>query len=114
MDRAISWRMKRPAYAPTTVSSSPSRSRCKTHCPSWNTTGRRKTFPYAYRLEPREAKPFTRLVITRPPAYVRNMSPAEIEEAVKGLKREELAKLASYIPLRATRADPILALAHNA
>ena len=56
-----------------------------------------------------------RLVITRPPAYVRNMSPAEIEEAVKGLKREELAKLASYIPaLRATRADPILALAHNA
>ena len=42
------------------------------------------------------------------------MSPAEIEEAVKGLKREELAKLASYIPLRATRADPILALAHNA
>ena len=43
------------------------------------------------------------------------MSPAEIEEAVKGLKREELAKLASYIPaLRATRAEPILALAHNA
>ena len=56
-----------------------------------------------------------RLVITPPPAYVRNMSPAEIEEAVKGLNREELAKLASYIPpLRATRADRMLALAHNA
>jgi hypothetical protein len=56
-----------------------------------------------------------RLVITSPLAYARNMSPAEIEEAVKGLNREELAKLASYIPaLRATRADPMLALAHNA
>jgi hypothetical protein len=54
-------------------------------------------------------------VITSPLAYARNMSPAEIEEAVKGLNREELAKLASYIPaLRATRADPMLALAHNA
>ena len=62
-----------------------------------------------------EAKPFTRLVITRPPAYARNMNPAEIAQAVKGLNREELAKLASYIPvLRATRADPMLALAHNA
>src|SRR5438045_4169381 len=48
MDRAISWRMKGPAYAPTTASSSPSRNRCKTRCPSWNATGRRKTFPYAY------------------------------------------------------------------
>lgn len=54
-------------------------------------------------------------MITRPPAYVRNMSPAEIEEAVKGLNREELAKLASYISaLRATRADSMLVLAHNA
>ena len=60
---------------------------------------------------PREAKRFTRLVITRPPFYARNMSLAEIEEAVKGLNREELAKLASYI---AGRADPMLALAHNA
>ena len=43
------------------------------------------------------------------------MSPAEIAQAVKGLNREELAQLASYIPaLRATRADPMLALAHNA
>jgi hypothetical protein len=43
------------------------------------------------------------------------MSLAEIEEAVKRLNREELAKLASYIPaLRATCADPMLALAHNA
>jgi hypothetical protein len=43
------------------------------------------------------------------------MSLAEIAQAVKGLNREELAKLASYIPaLRATRADPMLALAHNA
>jgi hypothetical protein len=66
-------------------------------------------------MRPREAKPFTRLVITRPPAYVRNMSLAEIAQAVKGLNREELAKLASYIPaLRATCADPMLALAHNA
>ena len=49
----------------------------------------------------------------RPPAYARNMSPAEIEEAVKGLNREELAKLASYIPARrATRADPRIALTH--
>jgi hypothetical protein len=32
---------------------------------------------------------------------------------VKGLNREELAKLASYIPvLRATRADPMIALTH--
>jgi hypothetical protein len=43
------------------------------------------------------------------------MSLAEIEEAVKGLNSEELAKPASYIPaLRATRADSMLALAHNA
>ena len=43
------------------------------------------------------------------------MTLAEIEEAVKGLNREELAKLASYIPaLRTTRVDPMLALAHNA
>jgi hypothetical protein len=43
------------------------------------------------------------------------MSLAEVEEAVKGMNRKELAKLASYIPpLRATRADPRLALAHNA
>jgi hypothetical protein len=43
------------------------------------------------------------------------MSLAEIAQAVKGLNREELAKLASYIPaLRATCADPMLALAHNA
>ena len=56
-----------------------------------------------------------RLVITRPPAYVRNVSLAEIEEAVKGMNRKELAKLASYIlVLRATRADLMLALAHNA
>jgi hypothetical protein len=39
------------------------------------------------------------------------MSPAEIEEAVKGLNREELAKLASYIPaLRATKLDPVIVL----
>ena len=43
------------------------------------------------------------------------MSLAEIEEAVKGLNREELEKVAGYIPaLRATRAGPMLALAHNA
>jgi hypothetical protein len=40
------------------------------------------------------------------------MSPADIEEAVKGLNREELAKLASYIPaLRATKLDPVILLA---
>ena len=55
-------------------------------------------------MKPREAKPFTRLVITRPPAYVRNMNLAEIEEAVEGLNREELAKLASHIPRCAPRA----------
>lgn len=37
------------------------------------------------------------LVITRAPVYARNMSLAEIEEAVKGLNREELAKLVAYI-----------------
>jgi hypothetical protein len=43
------------------------------------------------------------------------MSLAEIEEPVKRLNREELAKLASYISaLRATRTDPMIALAHNA
>jgi hypothetical protein len=37
------------------------------------------------------------------------MSLAEIEQAVKGLNRKELARLASYIPaLRDTRADSIL------
>jgi hypothetical protein len=52
-------------------------------------------------------------VITRPPAYVRNVSPAEIEEAVNGLNGQELAKLASYIPaLRARRADPMIARTH--
>lgn len=35
-------------------------------------------------------------MITRPPAYAPDMSLAEIEEAVKGLNREELAKLAAY------------------
>jgi len=41
------------------------------------------------------------------------MSPAEIEEAVKGLNREELAKLASYIAaLCVMRADPMIALTH--
>jgi hypothetical protein len=39
------------------------------------------------------------------------MSPAEIQEAVKGLNREELGKLASYIP-RAARVDPMIALTH--
>jgi hypothetical protein len=34
-------------------------------------------------MRPREAKPFTRACAYTPPAYVRNMSPAEIEEAVK-------------------------------
>ena len=39
------------------------------------------------------------------------MSPADIEEAVKGLNREELAKLASYIPaLRATKLDSVIVL----
>ena len=62
-------------------------------------------------MRPGEAKPFTRVVITRPPAYFRNMSAAENDGAVKGLNREEFAKLASYIPvLRATRADPMIAL----
>ena len=43
------------------------------------------------------------------------MSLAEIAQAVEGLDREELAQLASYIPaLRATRAGPMLARAHNA
>ena len=60
MDRAISSRMKRPAYAPATASSSPSRNRCKTHCLSLNATGRRKTFARFVPREPREAKPFTR------------------------------------------------------
>ena len=41
------------------------------------------------------------------------MSLGEIQEAVKALNREELAKLASYIP--APHAPPpMLALAHNA
>ena len=41
------------------------------------------------------------------------MSLAKIEEAVEGLNREELAKLASYIP--APHAPPpMLALAHDA
>ena len=40
-------------------------------------------------------------------------SEKEIEEAMKGLNREELAKLASYIAaLCVTRADPIIALTH--
>src|SRR5262249_37619875 len=39
----ISWRMKRPVYAPTTASSSPSRNRYKTHRLSSNATRRHKT-----------------------------------------------------------------------
>jgi hypothetical protein len=39
------------------------------------------------------------------------MSLAEIQEAVKGLNREEIAKLANYVrTLRATRADPMVTL----
>ena len=41
------------------------------------------------------------------------MSLGRIEEAVKGRNREELAKLASYIPAPgATRADPMIAFTH--
>ena len=52
--------MKRPAYAPTTASSNPSSNRYRTHCPSRNAIGKRKTSTRVLPRQPREAKPFTR------------------------------------------------------
>src|SRR5438045_3804338 len=52
--------MKRPACAPTAASSSPLSNRCKTHCPSWNATGTRKTSAPFLSPQSREAKPFAR------------------------------------------------------
>jgi hypothetical protein len=58
MDRVISWRMKRPAYAPTTASSSPSRNRCRNRSRSPIVTRTHKT-PWKNKMtRPREAKPF--------------------------------------------------------
>jgi hypothetical protein len=56
----ISWRMMRPVYAPTTASSSPSRSQCKTRSHSPSAIRTHKTPRQNRIMRPREAKPFTR------------------------------------------------------
>src|SRR5439155_11901302 len=53
--------MKRPAYAPTTASSSPSRNRCKTRSRSPTVTRTHRTRPEGKMIRPREAKLFTRI-----------------------------------------------------
>jgi hypothetical protein len=51
------------------------------------------------------------VVITCPSAYVRNMSPGEIEEAVKGLNRGTCEARQLHLALRGTKLDPVILLA---
>ena len=60
MDLAISWRMKRPVYAPVTASSGPSRNRCRNRSHSPTATRTHRTPSDGRVIRPREAKLFTR------------------------------------------------------
>src|SRR5690349_7092647 len=77
-DRAQEIALDSPAYAPTTASSIRSSNLCRGRCRSPIATDIHRTPHQNKTTRPREAKPFTRLVITRRLAYVRNITEDDI------------------------------------
>ena len=93
-DLATSWRTRRPVYAPTTASSSPSKNRCRTHCLSRNAIGRRRTSARVLPREPREAKSFARHAPTH--AFITAVRPRGA--ALRGRSARAAAALSSDPP----------------